>query len=212
MSVFVFRYVLYHKRQIFIGFNVCFNAILFNWLLVTKIKIVTKKTKPYFCTEPGSSLCDSGRSGFLAENNHIPTFAIKCALVHNFDMDLQKRTYSTFPIDCEQQSSDVNKRKWPASFWFILKVLGLFYHKSLVTERKCFRCQVRRITKNISLGKMSETEVYLDPLNLSYELNSTKIARSEDDHTSLRKCEVCETLWWNSKRIPKRYTDREIGN
>lgn len=136
-------------------------------------------------------------------------------------MTPQRLNYSTFRNDPEIPeglSIRASRQKWPWMFWFALKVLGLYHHKSVVIQRKCFCCQVCSINDEISGGRVNGHQLHLDYLNLAYESDSMDIYNHNDLNvsSSLQNgdepyCAVCETLWWNGSRLPVRYTEEDIG-
>ncbi|KAJ8037277.1 hypothetical protein HOLleu_18057 [Holothuria leucospilota] len=129
--------------------------------------------------------------------------------------------YQTFTVD-RTRDANRQKGKWPPLFWSLLMTLGLFHHKFLVTDRKCFACHVKHIRKRKfgligkPLDKFEKGFQIIDSLKLSYERN----AKAEGDTREMRlletdnekvDCEVCLSLWWNSKGQPCMYTDEQIG-
>lgn len=118
-------------------------------------------------------------------------------------------------------SSIPRKERWSPLFWSLLKILGLFHHKCLVTERKCFSCHVKHIRKQgaglVRRSQKSRTKFeVIDSFMLSYERdekdegNFDKRSILEGAHEEV-DCKVCMTLWWNSNRQLRIYTDEEIG-
>lgn len=80
-------------------------------------------------------------------------------------MNTQTQNYYRFQTNREARA------KWPIAFWAILKVLGIFLYRSVVTKRKCYRCHVKNIREAVSLGRLSIPRLDFDHLNLEYELN-----------------------------------------
>lgn len=115
------------------------------------------------------------------------------------------------------QNNRERRTRWPILFWIVLKVLGTFYHRSVVTKRNCYHCHVKSITEGRSLGRLSKLKLDFDRLNLEYELDSEEelsvgiYDRAVDMDQANEVCEVCETLWWDDEGVPIRYTQREIG-
>ncbi|KAJ8037285.1 hypothetical protein HOLleu_18066 [Holothuria leucospilota] len=121
------------------------------------------------------------------------------------------------------------KRKWPVGFWIILKLLCVFYHRDLISSRKCFACRVKHLGKNKRYPSVPEKLCYLSEwkcvprkrelipsLAISYEI---ELLEETDDETTLLlenrspggECDVCDTQWWDFNGQPSRYTARHIG-
>ncbi|PIK42423.1 hypothetical protein BSL78_20719 [Apostichopus japonicus] len=118
------------------------------------------------------------------------------------------------------------EKEWPSSFWLLLKVLGLFYYESAVTERKCFPCHAKKFMEDRSRNQIKAMDINIDYLVLAYELESKR--EDEDEETRLllstnqnddeeeegeqnAVCTACESLWWNCDGVAERYTDKTIG-
>ncbi|XP_071813737.1 uncharacterized protein [Apostichopus japonicus] len=118
------------------------------------------------------------------------------------------------------------EKEWPSSFWLLLKVLGLFYYESAVTERKCFPCHAKKFMEERSRNQIKAMDMNIDYLVLAYELESKR--EDEDEETKLllstnqnddeeeegeqnAVCTACESLWWNCDGVAERYTDKTIG-
>lgn len=117
--------------------------------------------------------------------------------------------------DIEKQTYVNRKLKhWPTMFWVLMRVLALFYHRSVVTERKCFSCHVRQIS-NQCYGKRSNLmDAHLDFYVSAYESNPSSETNDENKNVQYQDgdhCETCLALWWNCYREPFKYTDRDIG-
>ncbi|KAJ8037282.1 hypothetical protein HOLleu_18062 [Holothuria leucospilota] len=112
-----------------------------------------------------------------------------------------------------------SRHKWPFSFWALLKVLCLFHHRTVVTERKCFLCHVKNISQNNhALENITSAKKYgiIDALKLAYESDGKKIGCGETESLLAKtcndnECEVCKSEWWNLSRTPYIYTEEEIG-
>lgn len=100
-------------------------------------------------------------------------------------------------------------KKWPRVFWFIMRALALFYHRSVITERRCFSCRIRTITSSKRGENVNWMNACVDFYILSYESNSDQanILKSKEHE----ECDVCQTLWWNCYRLPEKYTEDDIG-
>lgn len=138
-------------------------------------------------------------------------------------MDVLRRTFDSGNVNSKYYKPRDNnttntQKKWPFLFWFILRFLGLFYHERIVTERKCFSCNVENITKRQTGNRLKAIDGELDYLILAYEADGDDIdeekkwlleEKLEEDQED--NCDVCESLWWNCDRLPERYTEEEIG-
>lgn len=107
---------------------------------------------------------------------------------------------------------EVKSKRWPRMFWFLLRILGLFYHRSVVLERKCFSCSVIQERRSCKEGQFHGVNTELDFYISAYEADSPvtyehkkKTAQGENE------CAVCQSLWWNCNGNPYKYTERDIG-
>ncbi|XP_071814697.1 uncharacterized protein [Apostichopus japonicus] len=117
-------------------------------------------------------------------------------------------------MEMTQPLVERKSRKWPNSFWFLMRALALFYHRSVVIERKCLYCHVRNITGNNYEQRMNGMDTPLDFYILTYESNGA-LSRSDEMNNSQNQdpdsCDACQASWWNSYRVPEKYTERDIG-
>lgn len=101
------------------------------------------------------------------------------------------------------------KKKWPCLFWFMMRVLALFYHKSVVNERKCFSCCIREVSDSKRGEKVNWMDASVDFYLLAYESDSSR--ESMVQYNGEEDCDVCKSLWWNCYRMPEKYTEDDIG-
>lgn len=99
-------------------------------------------------------------------------------------------------------------------FWFLMRVLALFYHRKVVLERKCFTCQAKNISKLYRGNSLNGIDTVLDYYILSYEGSGEEDddqSKEDNEQSRNEECDVCQTLWWNSEGIPEKYSERDIG-
>lgn len=133
-------------------------------------------------------------------------------------MDHTSVVLNGFSEDSIDESKS-RQKKWPLTFWALLKVLCLFHHRTVVTERKCFLCHVKTISQNNhSLENITSAKKYgiIDGLKLAYESDGKKIGCGETESLLAKasndnECEVCKSEWWDLSRTPYIYTEEEIG-
>lgn len=106
-------------------------------------------------------------------------------------------------------------KKWPNLFWFLMRVLGLFYHRTIVCDRKCYSCHVQDVSDLLLKKRMNGMDADLNFYVLAYESSSNdatdEIISTELQVQDRNRCSTCQTLWWNCFGIPSQYTDRDIG-
>ena len=125
----------------------------------------------------------------------------------------------------------IPSKRLPSAFWFIIKILWLLQHETVVQERKCFKCSVRKLNsdrggrtvinerRRVS-SKRGSVEV-VDSVLLSYHSDDHEHILNEEmtpillsmplNQESGDCCEVCDSLWWDYHGQVIRYTDSDIG-
>ncbi|PIK46965.1 hypothetical protein BSL78_16159 [Apostichopus japonicus] len=111
-----------------------------------------------------------------------------------------------------------SKKSWPVMFWILMRALALFYHRSVVTERKCLSCHVGKMTSARHAAKrMHGMDTPLDFYILAYESSSSAAESGSDEMNHFMQeqdgesCDVCQTLWWTCYRDPVKYTEGDLG-
>ncbi|XP_071814186.1 uncharacterized protein [Apostichopus japonicus] len=131
--------------------------------------------------------------------------------------------YNSICISTEKVTPSA--KKFPVAFWLIVKGLWLFHYKSVVQDRKCFKCSVHKLMRNrkerLRPDGPPRTKVeVIDSLLLSYDRNNDKWFRKEEAKSNLfvniqdgdcEVCEVCDTEWWDYFGRTCRYTEEDIG-
>ncbi|KAJ8029940.1 hypothetical protein HOLleu_29476 [Holothuria leucospilota] len=106
-----------------------------------------------------------------------------------------------------------SSRRWPTLFWVTLKILSVFHHEDLVTERKCYTCRLKDLSERERVNEDAvEHELGLNCLLLMYEsVSKRRKGDGEGSNNRQQLCEVCDTMWWNFQCKTERYTAKQIG-
>lgn len=125
---------------------------------------------------------------------------------------------------------------WPPIFWFMMKITGMFYHKTVVSDRRCVTCDMdhfeRVVTKNTRrkskfVRRLDSDNLY--NLTVSYENDhgEVKVGDQRSDHGILysdvgtnssqsqsekKNCKACDACWWDKHGRVQCYTEKSIGN
>ena len=114
-----------------------------------------------------------------------------------------------------------NKR-WPWFVWFLLKFIGLYNCRSVVTKRRCYHCRVAALRKRregindgyiygaLDLGECaSNEEDALNPTCVMVDANLNKM--NDDSETMDDTCVVCQAEWWDVQGRSRPYSETDIG-
>lgn len=124
---------------------------------------------------------------------------------------------------------------WPPIFWFMMKITGMFYHKTVVSNRRCVTCDMdhfeRVVTKNTRrkskfVRRLDSDNLY--NLTISYEndhgevkvgdqrsylgiLYSEMGTNSRQSQSEKKNCKACQACWWDKHGKVQYYTEKSIG-
>ncbi|KAJ8037578.1 hypothetical protein HOLleu_18427 [Holothuria leucospilota] len=106
--------------------------------------------------------------------------------------------------------------QWPDFIWFLMKMSGLFYHGTVVTKRRCTRCEIDKYEGNDGIGATQRvvangTNEEVDPMS-HFEMDMVP----QEPHLPPferqdRPCQACETCWWDRQGNVAIYSDKTIG-
>lgn len=91
------------------------------------------------------------------------------------------------------RQKDKARSKWPSTFWFLMKILGIFHQNRIVRRRKCFQCYVKGIKQESHELVTTEDCIVLTPLSLAYDFEDSKGIFEQDNSNTLEgdECELC---------------------
>ncbi|XP_038064190.1 uncharacterized protein LOC119734723 [Patiria miniata] len=144
--------------------------------------------------------------------------------------------YST-PIASSSQSQTgetsprvLARKIWPWTFWLLLKFIGLYNYRRIVTQRRCDLCRLAVLQRRYRERGEEERSGWLYPgavdeqtdeteaekevpmiCVLDADINPAKGGTGAGDAETTDGCQVCRSMWWDSGGLCRPYSETDIG-